>query len=119
MNFIPKELKNKIINHQTLTKKEIDTFFEYIIYKVKIMMTYKEKRDENLSKEYTALSSEILASHNIEASKRKIGNHYFCIIHLNNDDYLLDLCEKEHQYRKLTNETYQLFVADIKEKYHE
>ena len=118
-NFISNELKNKIINRQSLTEKEIDEFFHYVIYKVKKIITYKEQINPNLSKEYTALTSEILFSHNLETDKREINNHYFCIVNINNETYLFDLCESDYQYKKLTKEIYRKYINYIKEKYHE
>lgn len=119
MYNISKELKEKIINQESLTKEELEEFFKYVIYKVNMITTYKEKLNENLSKEYTALCSEVMFSHNIDSKKLEINNHYFCIAHISHNDYLCDLTETNYQYRLLTDDVYNQYVAYIKEKYHE
>lgn len=115
-SYISNELKNKIIYHKNLTKEEINMFFNYVIYKIKIINTYKKKINKNLSKEYTSLYSEILFSYNLDTQVSKINNHYFCITNINNSYYLCDLCEEKYKYIELTNEIYQKYVTHIKEK---
>lgn len=118
-NFISNELKNKIINNIKLTDEEINKFFRYVIYKVHKIIEYKETIDNNLSKEYTALYSEILFSHNLETIKREINNHYFCIVILNKDYYLCDLCQEKYKYIKLNDDIYKEYISYIKENYNE
>jgi len=118
-NYISNDLKNKIINNENLTEEEIKEFFNYVIYKVKIINTYKKKLDSNISKEYTGLYSEILYSHNLYTKVSEINNHYYCIVNINNDKYLCDLCEEKYKYLKLNSIIYEEYKEYIKNKYQD
>lgn len=118
-NFISDELKNKIINGKILTEQEISLFFRYVIYKVNVILSYKNIINSNLSKEYAALCSEILFSYNLEAEKKELNNHYFCVVKINNYKYLCDLSEEKYKYIKLSNDVYQEYILYIKERYDE
>ncbi len=119
VNFISNELKTKIINGQILTKEELELFFNYVTYKAKMITTYKPKLDDNISKELTALFSEICFSHNLDTIKKNINNHYFCIVTINNNDYLCDMTEPKYSHVLLNKEVYNNYLKYIKEKYDE
>jgi len=112
-SFISNELKNKIILKETLTNEEIDIFFKYVKYKIQKIMNYRNRVDENLSKEYTALGIEILFSHNLEAKPKFINNHFYCTLQLNDKKYLCDFIDEKYNYLLLTKETQEEYEKYI------
>ena len=117
INYLEKELKKKIIYKEYLTEEEISLFFDYVIYKVNKIITYKDKLDNNISKEYTALFSEVCYSYNLDTEKLNINNHYYCLVYINNNKYLCDLSEEKYKCIKVNKEDIKQYINYIKEKY--
>lgn len=103
-----KSLKEKIINHNFITEKELNLFLNYVIHKSKVIASHMTDK-----KSYTRINlcNEILWSYNIDSNIYKENDRYYCIFYINLKEYLLDIdfnnddidFLKKHKYIELNN----------------
>ena len=97
---VSSKLKNKIINNEIVTRKEIRIFINYMISKT-ILITnrmYSKKKD------YMNLFSEIALSYNI--SYKYITKERGILIKINNYIYIVDINFNNDKYYKLYQNKY-------------
>ncbi len=97
---VSNKLKNKIINNEIVTRKEIKNFINYMINKT-ILIT---NRMHSKKKDYMNLFSEIALSYNIPY--KYITKEKGILIKINNYIYIVDINFNNNEYHDFNQNKY-------------
>lgn len=107
---ISNNIKNKIINHENVSKETRELFLKYIINKA-IVITKHMYNSENYSPMF--LLAEICYSYNLTSGPIIDNKNHYIILNINNNKYLIDIAFDNNKIPKLAENKYIEYTDDI------